>query len=178
MSNVDALDAPAMALPSVEEAALPLRQYLTFMLAGEEYALDILWVQEIRGWCRATRVPNSAEFMCGVINLRGAIIPIIDLRLRFGLPQQAYSSTTVVVVLRVCAEGKERIMGVVVDAMAETYNIPDNAILPSPQVGGVMDPEFVQGLVTVEDKMVVVLDVDALLSTPELALDSVTENDN
>ena len=166
------------AKPVVEEAEQPCRQYLTFMLAGEEYALDILWVQEIRGWCRATRVPNSVDYICGVINLRGAIIPIIDLRVRFGLEHQPYSPTTVVVVLRVCANGKERIMGAVVDAMAETYDIPDNAILPAPQVGGMMDPEFVQGLVTIDDKMVVVLDVDALMSTPDLALENGAENDN
>jgi len=162
----------------VEEAEQPRRQYLTFMLAGEEFALDILWVQEIRGWCRATRVPNSVDYMCGVINLRGAIIPIIDLRVRFGLEYQPYSPTTVVVVLRVFANGKERTMGAVVDAMAETYNIPDADILPAPQVGGMMDPEFVKGLVTVDDKMVVVLDVDALMSTPDLAQDIATDNDN
>lgn len=164
--------------PVVAEHELPCRQYLTFMLAGEEYALDILWVQEIRGWCRATRVPNSPDYMCGVINLRGAIIPIIDLRVRFGLAHQPYSPTTVVVVLRVCMNGKERIMGAVVDAMAETYDIPDGEIMPAPQVGSMMDPEFVQGLVTIDDKMVVVLDVDALMSTPDLAMDNAAETDN
>ena len=149
MSNFDSLDQP-----EVEEADLPRRQYLTFILAGEEFALDILRVQEIRGWCRATRVPNSADYMCGVINLRGAIIPVVDLRVRFGLARQPYSATTVVVVVKVCTNSKERIMGVVVDAMAETYSILESAISPAPQVGGLMDPEYVQGLATIEEKMV------------------------
>lgn len=154
------------------------RQYLSFILEGEEFALDILRVQEIRGWSRPTYIPNSPPYMCGVINLRGAIIPVIDLRVRFGLAVREYSVTTVVVVLRVMGSDHERVMGVVVDAMAETYNIPQSAMQPAAKVGGLMDPEFVTGLATVEDKMVVVLDVDELMNSNELADEGASDEDS
>ena len=147
-------------------------KYLTFVLATEEYAVDILRVQEIKGWNKVTTIPNTPEYICGVINLRGTIVPIIDLRLRFNLELQEYGPMTVVVVVKVLsqANGKERIMGIVVDAVSDVYDVAENDIKPPPDFGSVISTEFVKGLATVDEKMVIVLDIDRLLNSNELAI--------
>lgn len=159
---------PNSAIEASEQAGLS-RQFLTFLLADEEYAVDILRVQEIRGWMPVTRLPNTPDYLKGVLNLRGAIIPVIDLRRRFALESLDYGPTTVVVVLRVRSGGQERVMGVVVDAVAETYSIAEADIRPAPPIG-VINQEFIRGLATLDDKMIVVLDVDAMMNSGELAL--------
>ncbi len=147
------------------------QQFLTFMLAGEEYGVDILRVQEIKGWDSVTKIPNTPAYIRGVINLRGTIVPIIDLRLRFGLDHLDYGPTTVVVVLKVIGvEGKSRIMGVVVDGVSDVYNISDNELKPAPDFGSAVDTEFVKGLATVNDKMVIILEIDQMLNSAELAV--------
>lgn len=146
-------------------------KYLTFVLATEEYAVDILRVQEIKGWNKVTTIPNTPDYICGVINLRGTIVPIIDLRLRFALERLEYGPMTVVVVVRVLsAEMKERIMGIVVDAVSDVYDIGESEIKPPPDFGSVISIEFVRGLATVGEKMVIVLDIDRLLNSDELAM--------
>jgi purine-binding chemotaxis protein CheW len=145
-------------------------QYLTFMLNGEEYGVDILRVQEIKGWDRATFIPNSPSYMQGVINLRGAIVPVIDLRQRFGMSNLEYGPTTVIIVLRVKNEDRERIMGIVVDAVSDVYSIPVSAFRPAPNNGDRTVMEAVRSLATVDEKMVILLDVDRLLNVEELAV--------
>lgn len=146
-------------------------KYLTFVLATEEYAVDILRVQEIKGWSKVTPIPNTPPYICGVINLRGTIVPVIDLRLRFNLSHQEYGTMTVIVVVKVLSQnGKERIMGVVVDAVSDVYDVSENELKPPPDFGSVISTEFVKGLATVEEKMVIVLDVDKLLNSQELAI--------
>jgi purine-binding chemotaxis protein CheW len=146
-------------------------KYLTFVLATEEYAVDILRVQEIKGWNKVTPIPNTPPYICGVINLRGTIVPVIDLRLRFNLTHQEYGTMTVIVVVKVLSQnGKERIMGVVVDAVSDVYDVSENELKPPPDFGSVISTEFVKGLATVEEKMVIVLDVDKLLNSQELAI--------
>ena len=144
-------------------------QYLTFILAGEEYGVDILRVQEIKGWDRATPIPNTPDYVRGVINLRGTIVPIIDLRSRFGMSSIEYGPTTVVIVLKVISEERDRIMGVVVDAVSEVYNVQEEAMRAPPDFGGAVSVDFVRGLATVDEKMIIVLDIDRLLNTGELA---------
>jgi purine-binding chemotaxis protein CheW len=144
-------------------------QYLTFMLDGGEYGVDILRVQEIKGWDKVTHIPNTPEFMQGVINLRGAIVPVIDLRQRFGMETLEYGPTTVVVVLRVRSEERERIMGVVVDAVSDVYNIPEKDFRPAPSNGNPAVMDSVRSLATVNEKMVILLDIDHLLNSGELA---------
>ncbi len=144
-------------------------QYLTFILAGEEYGVDILRVQEIRGWERATRLPNTPAFVKGVINLRGTIVPIIDLRERFGLESAEYGRTTVVVVLRVQRGNKSRVMGVVVDAVSDVYNLPEAEIKETPEFGTSMEAQFAKGLATVDQKMIILLDIDRLINERELS---------
>lgn len=145
-------------------------KYLTFVLATEEYAVDILRVQEIKGWTKVTQIPNTPDYICGVVNLRGTIVPIIDLRLRFNLAHMEYGTTTVIVVVKVLSGHKERIMGVVVDAVSDVYDVEEEAIKPAPEFGSVISTEFIRGLITVDEKMVIVLDIDGLLNSAELAI--------
>ena len=151
-------------------------QYLTFILAGEEYGVDILRVQEIKGWDSVTHIPNTPEYIRGVINLRGTIVPIIDMRIRFNLDQLDYGPTTVVIVLKVLSEEGDRIMGVVVDGVSDVYNMLDEDIKASPDFGSAVDTAFVKGLATVNEKMVIILDIDHMLNSNELTeMDSAIE---
>ena len=138
-------------------------QYLTFIMAEEEYGVDILTVQEIRGWESATKIPNAPEFIKGVINLRGTIVPIMDLRLRFGLEEVAYSPTTVVIILKVNSDSKERVVGIVVDAVSDVYTVADTDIRKPPELND-DDDGSIRGLVSVNDRTVILMNVDTLLS--------------
>lgn len=138
-------------------------QYLTFMLAGEEYGVDILRVQEIKGWDSVTPIPNTPDYIRGVINLRGTIVPIIDLRMRFAMESIEYGSTTVVMVLKVRSESAERTMGFVVDAVSDVYNVAPDQVKPKPDFGHAVRTDFVRGLASVDEKMVILLDIDNLL---------------
>ena len=138
-------------------------QYLTFMLAGEEYGVEILKVQEIKGWDRATPIPNAPEYVLGVLNLRGAVVPIIDLRGRFGIERIPYGPTTVVIVVKMQSGDQERTVGMVVDGVADVYRLEDTDIQPPPEMGDATHTEFVGGLAMVEGKMVILLEVDRLI---------------
>ncbi len=144
-------------------------QYLTFMLAGEEYGVDILRVQEIKGWDKVTPIPNTPDYMQGVINLRGAIVPIVDLRSRFCMEKLEYGPTTVVIVLRVRGEDNECIMGIVVDAVSDVYNIQEEDLRQIQSNGNSLVAESVSSIATVQEKMVILLDIDHLLNSRELA---------
>lgn len=143
-------------------------QYLTFMLAGEEYGVEILKVQEIKGWNTVTPIPNTPEHMLGVLNLRGAIVPIIDMRSRFNLEQIPYGPTTVVIVVKVEDADQARTVGVVVDAVADVYRLEKSDIQQAPQMGYAINTEFVRGLATVERKMVILLDINKLIDIEDL----------
>ena len=140
-------------------------QFLTFMLAGEEYAVDILRVQEIKGWEPATAIPNTPAYVRGVINLRGTIVPVIDLRERMGLAATEYDQTTVVIVLKTLGVDTERTVGFVVDAVSEVYLVRDEQLNPAPDLGDPEKTRFLKGLATVEDKMLIMLDVDHLVAS-------------
>jgi len=143
-------------------------QYLTFIMADEEYGVDILRVQEIRGWEHVTPVPNTPKYIKGVINIRGTIVPLVDLRTRFGVEEIPYGPTTVVIVLKVMGAKSERIMGIVVDAVADVYNIEAEKIKPAPDFGSVVSIEYVKGLSSIDEKMLILLEIDKLLSSDEL----------
>ncbi|WP_077528732.1 chemotaxis protein CheW [Vreelandella utahensis] len=138
-------------------------QYLTFTLGDEEYGVDILRVQEIRAWDTATPIPNTPPYVKGVINMRGTIVPVVDLRERFGMETLEYTQFTVVVLVKVIHGDRERIMGLIVDALSEVYGINEDQLRPPPEFGTVIRTDFIRGLATMEDKMVIVLDVDSLL---------------
>ena len=139
-------------------------QYLTFILSDEEYGVDILRVQEIRGWEQATTIPNTPEFVVGVINLRGMVIPIINLRKRFNIPDKDISSTTVIVIVKVINEGEERIVGMIVDAVSEVYNVSDEIMSDTPDLGSAISTNFIKGLATINEKMIILLDIDLLIN--------------
>ncbi len=150
-------------------------QFLTFVLAGEEYGVDILRVQEIKGWDAVTHIPNTPEYIRGVMNLRGTIVPIIDLRIRFNMEKLEYGPVTVVIVLRVDNPEGSRIMGIVVDGVSDVYNVSESDIKPSPDFGSSVNTAFVKGLATVDEKMVIIMDIDQLLNSDELAvMDSIS----
>ncbi len=140
------------------------QQYLTFILGVEEYGVDILRVQEIKGWDTATEIPNTPDYIQGVMNLRGIIVPIIDLRKRFDLEKVEYGKTTVVIVLKVKSNDKERTMGFVVDAVSDVYDVSEEQLKPPPDFGCKVGTEFVKGLATMDEKMIILLDIDLLMN--------------
>jgi len=139
-------------------------QYLTFMLAGEEYGVEILRVQEIKGWESATPIPNTPNYILGVINLRGAVVPIVDLRKRFDVADAPFGPTTVVIVVKVTNEGRERTVGLVADAVSDVYRLDSQEVQSAPDFGSSVETEFVRGLATVDNKMVILLDIDQLVN--------------
>lgn len=143
-------------------------QYLTFIMDNEEYGVDILCVQEIRGWEPTTPLPNAPSHIKGVINLRGTIVPIVDLRQCFGLQAIEYSAVTVVIVLKVKTAEGSRVMGIVVDAVSDVYSLSRDDMRNAPDLGSSIDTGFIEGLVSIEDKMVILLNIDKLLVTEEL----------
>jgi purine-binding chemotaxis protein CheW len=149
-------------------------QYLTFVCDGQEYGVEILRVQEIKGWDRVTRIPHSADFVLGVMNLRGTIVPVVDLRRRFGLDARTFDASTVVIVVHATGVSGEGTVGLVVDAVSEVYNFDANSVRPPPEFGASADRAFVSGIATIEDKMVMLLNIDKLVgsavSPPEQAV--------
>jgi len=152
-------------------------QYLTFMLSGEEYGVDILTVQELRGWEETTPIPNTPSFVLGVINLRGVVVPIVDLRQRFGLERMEFGPTTVVIIVKVQTGGKERVLGIVVDAVSEVYDISKDDMQPPPDMEGSISIDFVTGLATMDDKMVILLDINKLVTEGILSKKAVAETE-
>ena len=155
---------PANPAASAETAAAV--QYLTVNLADEEYAIDILAVREIRGWTPVTRIPQAPHYVLGVLNLRGAIVPVLDLRLRFGLAREEYTATTVTVIVTVAG----RLFGVIVDAVSDVLDVQPDQVRPVPDMGTAVDTEYLKGLTSVEERMVLLLDVDKLLQPQDAQL--------
>lgn len=149
--------------PGVDSGQLS-SQYLTFFMSGEEYGVDILSVQEIRGWESATPIPNAAPHIKGVINLRGTIVPIIDLRQCFGMPPIEYTSVTVVIVLKVIDQDKSRVIGIVVDSVSDVYSLSAGQLQPVPDMGKNMNTDIILGLVQFGQRMLILLNINLLLS--------------
>jgi len=148
---------------SASQASANGAQYLTFVCGGEEYGVEILRVQEIKGWDHVTRVPYTPPYVLGVMNLRGMIVPVIDLRTRLNLETRNFDASTVVIVVRVHSSRGEKTVGIVVDAVSEVYTVAADSIRPVPELGGISDGACVRGITTVDGKMVMLLDVDILI---------------
>jgi len=140
-------------------------ELLTFTLGAEEYAIDILKVQEIRGYEAVTRIANTPAFIKGVINLRGVIVPIVDLRVKFELGEPVYNEFTVVIILNI---GK-RVIGAVVDSVSDVISLAEGDIHPAPEFG-TLDTQFLIGLATVDERMLILVDIERLMSSAEIAL--------
>ncbi len=141
-------------------------EYLTFTLGNEEYAIDILKVQEIRGYETPTLIANAPVFIKGVINLRGTIVPIIDLRIKFGLGGVEYTPFTVVVILNVAG----RVVGVVVDSVSDVISLVPNQIRPAPDFSGTFDTKYIVGLVSLAQRMLIVTDIEKLMTSADMEL--------
>ena len=156
--------AQAMAANAADEETG--REYLTFRLGAEEYGIDILRVNEIRGWEVPTSIANTPEFIKGVINLRGIIVPIIDLRLKFRLGSAEYNDFTVMIILRVA----QRVVGIVVDAVSDVITLTPEQTRPAPDFGAALDTRFITGLGTVDERMLILVDIERLLTSDEMQL--------
>jgi purine-binding chemotaxis protein CheW len=142
------------------------REVLVFILGEEEYGVDILKVQEIRGYEKVTPLPASPDYLKGVVNLRGTIVPVIDLRVKFGLGNPTYDSLTVVVILRIGS----RVIGIVVDGVSDVIRLAPGDVKAAPQLGSVVDSSFLAGLATQNERMILLLDIEKFLSSGELNL--------
>jgi len=151
-------------------------QYLTFSLAGEEYGVDILGVQEVKVWTEVTVLPNTPAYIKGVLNLRGVIVPIIDLRARFKMPSVEYDATTVIVVLKLNVGNKDRVIGLVVDSVSDVLDVPHSAQKSVDDFDLNSKSEAITGVATVNNKLVIMMNAAKLLDDSEMArLEQVVE---
>ena len=153
----------AMVGQASQEDFQVLQQFLTFVMEGEEYGIDILNVQEIRGWGNVAPIPNAPAHVSGVINLRGAIVPVIGLRVMFALGEARFDENTVVIVLKVETDRVDRIMGIVVDAVSDVFSLSEGDKRPPPNVNQNISQNYINGLTEVKGKMVILLDSEKLL---------------
>lgn len=142
------------------------RELLTFTLGAESYGLDILKVQEIRGYETPTRIANTPDFIKGVINLRGHIVPIVDLRVKLSLGEANFDASTVVIILNVLG----RTVGVVVDGVSDVIALAPEAIKPAPEFGSVLDTQYILGLATVDGHLLIIIDIEKLMGSRDMAL--------
>ncbi|HSS28239.1 MAG TPA: chemotaxis protein CheW [Usitatibacter sp.] len=147
------------------------REVLVFVIGNEEYAVDILKVQEIRGYEKVTAIPAAPAYLKGVVNLRGVIVPVVDMRVKFGMPDPRYDSFTVVVILKLA----NRVIGIVVDGVSDVVQLAASDVKEAPRLGGAVDGAFLTGVATQGDRMILLLDIEKFLSSGELdLLDSVS----
>ena len=166
----------ANTVATTETAQAPgSHQVLTFTLGAETYGVDILRVQEIRGWTPVTRIPQSPPHVLGVLNLRGSIVPIIDLRMRFDLDRAEYTAITVIIVLSVESASGRRDIGVVVDGVSDVIDVDHSKVKPPPDLGAQLNTEFIRGLAAVSEHMVMLLDIDRLIGVD--VVDTVSVSD-
>ncbi len=141
-------------------------EFLTFRLGDEEYGIDILKVQEIRSYEQPTRIANAPGFIKGVVNLRGVIVPIVDLRLKLGCESAEYNSFTVVIVLNV----RGRVVGAVVDSVSDVLALDKDTIKPAPEMSSAVDTSFITGIGSVAERMLILMDIEGLMSSAEMGL--------
>lgn len=141
-------------------------EFLTFKLGNEEYGMDILKVQEIRGYDAVTVIANTPEFIKGVINLRGIIVPIVDLRIKFKLGKVDYDQFTVVIILNL----NHRVVGIVVDSVSDVLSLTPEQIKAAPSLSAALDTRYIMGLGTVDERMLILVDIEKLMSSTEMAL--------
>ncbi|AOY95311.1 chemotaxis protein CheW [Cupriavidus sp. USMAA2-4] len=158
MAGIGHIDAPG------SEAAG--QEFLVFTLGSEEYGIDILKVQEIRGYDAVTRIANAPDFIKGVTNLRGVIVPIVDLRVKFRLGNVRYDHQTVVIILNIAG----RVVGIVVDGVSDVLTLNGGDVKPAPEFGVSVSTEYLTGLGSVEGRMLILIDIERLMTSPEMEL--------
>ncbi|MCU7494660.1 MAG: purine-binding chemotaxis protein CheW [Ignavibacteria bacterium] len=147
-----------------------LRQYLTFKLGEEVFALDVNQVREILDYIKITKVPQTPEYMCGVINLRGSVVPVIDMRLKFGLKKTEATVNTCIVVVEVNIESERTVLGALVDSVQEVFELEPGEIEAPPKIGTHLKTEFIKGMGKREEKFIIILDIDKIFSANELEI--------
>jgi len=162
-NNNAAANAAAMAAPAPAAKAL---EFLAFTLGQEEYGVDIQKVQELRGYDTVTRIANAPEHIKGVVNLRGIIVPIVDMRIKFNLGTPSYDQFTVVIILNIAS----RVMGMVVDSVSDVITLNPEQVRPAPEMGALLDTEYLIGLGTLDERMLILVDIDKLMSSADMAL--------
>ena len=149
-----------------KQQSLSGNEVLAFTLGQEEYGIDILKVQEIRGYDAVTKIANAPEFIKGVINLRGVIVPIVDMRIMFNLGEPSYDQFTVVIILTI----GNRVVGMVVDSVSDVITLSAEQIKPAPEMGTTMKSDYLLGLGTIEERMLILVDIDLLMSSSDMGL--------
>lgn len=149
-----------------ETGGVTVMDYLIFKLGDEEYGVDILTVQEIRGYETVTKIANAPEFIKGVINLRGTIVPVVDMRIKFNLGNIVYNAFTVVIVLNVC----DQVIGMVVDSVSDVVSLAAEQIRAAPAFGSNLDTQYITGLGTIDEHMIILVDIERLMSSKEMEL--------
>ncbi|WP_371194368.1 chemotaxis protein CheW [Glaciecola sp. SC05] len=142
------------------------QEFLTFVLGDENYALDIMTVKEIRGYENVTKIANAPDYIKGVLNLRGDIVPIIDLRIKFQVGKVTYDEFTIVIMLMI----GDRVVGIVVDEVSDVIKVNENDIKPPPEFGIAFDSAYLHGLTTISDQMIILVNIQKLISSDELGL--------
>ncbi|MEO8103799.1 MAG: chemotaxis protein CheW [Betaproteobacteria bacterium] len=150
----------------IDGKAGDVKEFLSFQLGEEEYGIDILAVREIRAYEKPTRIANTPAFIRGVINLRGVIVPIVDLRIKFGMAAPQYNSLTVVIILKVF----NRVVGIVVDSVSDVVALKPGDMRPAPEFNSRIQSTFIRGLATVQERMLILMDIEALMASDDMAL--------
>lgn len=170
MSAASPIESRAATATSAGSPNGAAREFLSFKLGSEEYGIDILKVQEIRGYESPTRIANAPHFIKGVVNLRGVIVPIVDMRLRFGLPDVQYNDFTVVIILNVA----HRTVGMVVDSVSDVLELASGQIKPAPEFNGAIDATYITGLGTIkhgdDERMLILMDIEQMMTSPDMGL--------
>ena len=152
------------------QAIAETTQYLTFKLAEEVYALDIGKVREVLDFTTVTKVPRTPDFMRGVINLRGSVVPVVDLRLKFGMAATERTVNTCVIITEVTVDGDTTILGCLADSVQEVLDLTPEEISPAPKIGTKLKTEFIKGMGKRDDRFIIILDIDRVFSVEELAM--------
>lgn len=155
-----------MTAGGVTQAIPPALEFLAFTLDSEEYGIDIQKVQELRGYDAVTRIANAPAFLKGVVNLRGVIVPIVDMRIKFTLGTPTYDQFTVVIILNIA----DRVMGLVVDSVSDVITLTPEQVKPVPEMGTAFNTDYLIGLGTLEERMLILVDIDRLMSSQEIGL--------
>jgi purine-binding chemotaxis protein CheW len=145
-------------------------QYLTFKLEDEVFALDIAKVREVLEYTTVTKVPRTPDFMCGVINLRGGVVPVVNMRLKFGMPDAEKTVNTCIIIVEVTIDGETTVLGALADSVQEVMDLEPDQIEPAPKIGTRLNTDFIKGMGKHDNKFIMILDIDKVFSADELAL--------
>ena len=155
-----------MTIAEITEAT----QHLTFKLDEEIFALDISKVREVLEFTSVTKVPQTPDFMCGVINLRGGVVPVVDLRLKFGMPEAEKTVNTCIIIVEVSLDGETTVLGALADSVQEVLELEPDQIEPAPKIGTRLKTDFIKGMGKRDEQFIMILDIDKVFSTDELAI--------